>query len=120
MKLKRLTDPFSGIEMSVAEFEDGSLIANEAYTHECIAIAYNQEIDAYMIPAKYFELRHTMTLQEAADYLSVSKMRVSTLCMKGQLQSEKLGNIVFIDYDSVVEYSKNRKGYGAIKNDTYR
>lgn len=113
MKLEKMGDPFTGQEIDVVKFEDGSYAFDLAFSHETVAVAYNKELDAFAIPAKCFEYVHTLSLQEAADMLQVSKMRVSTLCAKGQLQHTKINGIIRIKYDSIVQYQNKRdsKGY---------
>lgn len=121
MKLVKKTDPFTGIEIQLAEFDDGSLLFDTAYTHKSVAIAYNSELNAYMIPANVFDYVDTLTLAETADYLGVSKMRVSTLCARGQLQHSKINGVMLVKYESVLDYESKRnskKGYERLKNDS--
>lgn len=115
MKLKKLCNPFTGHELNVAEFEDGSFVFDKAYDHETIAVGYDKEHDVYMIPASSFKLVYSVSLVEAATMLGVSKMRVSAMCAKGQLQYSKVNGVLRISYDSIIGYrgkrDNARKGY---------
>ena len=123
MKLKKFSNPFDGQEINVAQFEDNSFVFDMAFSHESIPVAYNEELDCYAIPARCFKFVHTLSLQETAEVLDVSKMRVSALCSKGQLRHTKVNGIIRIEYDSVLEYQNLRdmkKGYERLENDPVR
>lgn len=120
MKLKKFSNPFDGQEINVAQFEDNSFVFDMAFSHESIPVAYNEELDCYAIPARCFKYVHTLSLQETAEVLDVSKMRVSALCSKGQLRHTKVNGIIRIEYDSILEYQEVRdmkKGYERLEND---
>ena len=115
MKLKKLCNPFTGHELNVAEFEDGSFVFDKAFDHETIAVGYDKEHDLYMIPARAFKMVYSVSLVDAANILGVSKMRVSAMCAKGQLQYTKVNGVLQIAYDSIIDYRDKRdsarKGY---------
>lgn len=120
MKLKKLCDPFTGIEINVAEFDDRTFLFDKCFTHESVAVGYDATTDRYTIPASAFKLVYSVSLAEAAEILGVSKMRVSAMCGKGQLQYSKVNGIMLVSYDSIMEYRINRdkRGYkGVVKDD---
>lgn len=53
-----------------------------------------------------------MTLQEAADYLQLSKVRVRQLRDEKRLTSEKVGRTVLVTRESVERYERERKAGG--------
>lgn len=116
MKLQTMSNPFTGHEMKVPVFDDGSFIFDCAFTHKTIAVGYDSEHDVYIIPAKAFEHVQTVSLVEAAEMLDVSKMRVSTLCAKGQLRFSKINGVIAIEYESVLDYMHNREEKGYAKD----
>lgn len=105
MEFRKFTEPFSGTEFDALEFDDGSLLFDTAFIGESCSVAYNKELDAYMLPASVFRHRATVSLSEAAEILGVSRMRISKLCSKNQLKHTKVNGIISIDWESIDEYN---------------
>ena len=122
MEIKAITDPFTGTENAVFEFDNGNLLFEHAITKENIIVEYDALENVYKIPAYAFKYRAVLTLKEAAELLGVSKMRVSSMCKTGILKCSKVcEKILLIDYDSVCDYIKHRndktiRGYGKLEN----
>lgn len=115
MKFEKKSNPFTGHEINAPVFEDGSWLFDTAFGHETVAVGYDTEHDAYIIPAHAFRHVPTCTLVEAAEFLGVSKMRVSALCSKGQLNYSKINNVMLIELASVEAYKETRKGYKGVE-----
>lgn len=109
MQFKKFSDPFHGCEFSALEFDDKSILFDNAFDHESCALGYNEELDAYVIPAKLLNHRATVSLVQAAEILNVSKARVSALCAKGQLKHEKVNGVMLIEWASLDEYAQARQ-----------
>lgn len=109
MEFRKFTDPFTGCEFSALEFDDNSLLFDMAFDKQPCAVSYDAESDMYLIPATAFRHKPTVTLTQAANILSVSKARVSTLCAKGQLKHERINGTILIEWESLDEYATERK-----------
>lgn len=114
MEIKAITDPFTGTENAIVEFDNGNLLFEHALTHENIYLEYDALENCYKVPAYALKYRAVLTLNEAAELLGVSKMRVSSMCKTGLLKSAKVcDKIILVDYQSIMDYidKRNAKGY---------
>ena len=62
-----------------------------------IRLLYDKETDSYKLPKSLLDYRQTMSLNECAEYLGVSKVRVSRMCANGSLVSAKIKGVLVID-----------------------
>lgn len=96
MKFKTLTDPMTGLDFRAIEGTDGDLIVGTPFDGT-IRLPYDKETDSYRLPKGLLDYRHTMSLNECAEYLGVSKVRVSRMCANGSLLSAKIKGSLIID-----------------------
>lgn len=107
MELITLTSPITGLDFEALKDSAGDLTVQTAF-NGTVKVFYDSTTDLYMFPAKAFELRDTMTLRECADYLGVSRARVSRMCSTGMLKSVKAHGSLVIDFASVRDYELKR------------
>ena len=96
MKFKTLSDPMTGLDFKALENTDGELIVGTPFDGT-IRLLYDKETDSYRLPKGLLDYRHTMSLNECAEYLGVSKVRVSRMCANGSLVSAKIKGALVID-----------------------
>lgn len=96
MKFKTLSDPMTGLDFKAIEGKDGDLIVGTPFDGT-IRLPYDKETDSYRLPKGLLDYRHTMSLNECAGYLGVSKVRVSRMCANGSLLSAKIKGSLIID-----------------------
>ena len=96
MKFKTLSDPMTGLDFRAIEGTDGDLIVGTPFDGT-IRLPYDKETDSYRLPKSLLDYRHTMSLNECAEYLGVSKVRVSRMCANGSLLSAKIKGSLIID-----------------------
>ena len=116
MKLTKINDPFTGIELDAIKFDDKSLLLNMPMTRQPLTLAYNPELDAYLIPSEVFAYRKTLTLAQASEYLEVSRAMVSKLCATGRLKYSKVCGVLCIDWESLCAYNDCRHGAAPAQN----
>ena len=96
MKFKTLSDPMTGLDFRAIEGTDGDLIVGTPFDGT-IRLPYDKETDSYRLPKGLLDHRQTMSLNECAGYLGVSKVRVSRMCANGSLVSAKIKGVLVID-----------------------
>lgn len=96
MKFKTLSDPMTGLDFRAIEGTTGNLIVGTPFDGT-IKLLYDKETDSYRLPKGLLDYRHTMSLNECAEYLGVSKVRVSRMCANGSLVSAKIKGALVID-----------------------
>ena len=96
MKFKTLSDPMTGLDFRAIEGTTGDLIVGTPFDGT-IRLPYDKETDSYRLPKGLLNYRHTMSLNECAEYLGVSKVRVSRMCANGSLLSAKIKGSLIID-----------------------
>ena len=96
MKFKTLSDPMTGLDFRAIEGTTGDLIVGTPF-NGTIKLPYDKETDSYRLPKSLLDYRHTMSLTECAEYLGVSKVRVSRMCANGSLLSAKIKGVLVID-----------------------
>ena len=96
MKFKTLSDPMTGLDFRAIEGTTGDLIVGTPFDGT-IRLPYDKETDSYRLPKGLLDYRHTMSLNECAEYLGVSKVRVSRMCANGSLLSAKIKGSLIID-----------------------
>ena len=96
MKFKTLSDPMTGLDFRAIEGTDGDLIVGTPFDGT-IRMPYDNETDSYKLPKSLLRYRQTMSLNECAEYLGVSKVRVSRMCANGSLVSAKIKGSLIID-----------------------
>ena len=96
MQFKTLSDPMTGLDFKAIEGTTGDLIVGTPFDGT-IKLPYDKETDSYRLPKGLLDYRHTMSLNECAEYLGVSKVRVSRMCANGSLVSAKIKGSLIID-----------------------
>ena len=96
MKFKTLSDPMTGLDFRAIEGTTGDLIVGTPFDGT-IRLPYDKETDSYKLPKGLLDHRQTMSLNECAGYLGVSKVRVSRMCANGSLLSAKIKGSLIID-----------------------
>lgn len=96
MKFKTLSDPMTGLDFRAIEGTTGDLIVGTPFD-DTIKLPYDKETDSYRLPKGLLDHRQTMSLNECAGYLGVSKVRVSRMCANGSLVSAKIKGSLIID-----------------------
>lgn len=96
MKFKTLSDPMTGLDFRAIEGTTGDLIVGTPFDGT-IRLPYDKETDSYRLPKGLLDHRQTMSLNECAEYLGVSKVRVSRMCTNGSLLSAKIKGSLIID-----------------------
>lgn len=96
MQFKTLSDPMTGLDFKAIESTDGDLIVGTPFDGT-IRLLYDKETDSYRLPKGLLDHRQTMSLNECAEFLGVSKVRVSRMCANGSLVSAKIKGTLVID-----------------------
>lgn len=113
-----ITCPFTGIPFDAMKYADGRIVATNQITGKDIIITYNAACDRYMIRPDALVNVPTMTMNECANFLGISKPRISLLVKQGRLKAFKPGAQMYITSESVLDYRKRqlereRAGNGA-------
>lgn len=96
MQFKTLSDPITGLDFKAIEGTNGDLIVGTPFDGT-IKLPYDKETDSYRLPKGLLDHRQTMSLNECAGYLGLSKVRVSRMCANGSLLSAKIKGALVID-----------------------
>ena len=96
MKFKTLSDPMTGLDFRAIEEITGDLLVGTPFDGT-IRLPYDKETDSSRLPKGLLDHRQTMSLNECAGYLGVSKVRVSRMCANGSLVSAKIKGSLVID-----------------------
>ena len=99
MNLKTYSDPITGLDFQGLTDEWGNINVETAF-NGVIRLIYNEQDGTYTIPAHLLQHRPTLTLNECADFLGVSKVRVSHMCRNGRLRAVKIRGSLVIDLAS--------------------
>lgn len=105
MNLKTYSEPITGLDFQGLTDDRGNINVETAFNGVC-TIAYNEASGTYTIPAYLLQHRPTLTLNECAAFLGVSKVRVSRMCSNGRLRSVKIRGILVIDSASAESIKK--------------
>lgn len=99
MNLKTYSEPITGLDFQGLTDEWGNVNVETAF-NGVIKLAYNEQDGTYTIPAYLLQHRPTLTLNECADFLGVSKVRASRMCTNGRLRAVKIRGSLVIDLAS--------------------
>ena len=105
MKFRKLSDPMTGLDFRAIEEPTGDLIVGTPFDGT-IRLPYDRETNGYRLPKGLLDYRHTMSLNECAEYLGVSKVRVSRMCSNGKLKAVKICGSLVIDLASAESVKK--------------
>lgn len=106
MNRKRITDPFTDLTFEVLE-NNGDLEIQNPVTGEMFHVKHSP--DGYLFPEKALAWHETMSTQQAADYLGLSRMRTHALAVNGTLASDKINGNMVIDAESVRREKERRE-----------
>lgn len=104
----QITDPFTGLTINIKEFANKNILIENPITKETVIAHYDHLANEYKVSADAFAHIETCSLNEAAEMLEVTKMRVSKMCATGILRSANVCGRVIIDKSSVVEYMEKK------------
>lgn len=107
MDIRQYTDPITGIDFTGLADNEGNITVDTAFNGPSM-LKYDEVAGTYTVPAYLLQYRPTMTLNECAEYLGVSRVRVSRMCSNGSLKSVKIRGSLVIDAASA-EAAKNER-----------
>lgn len=107
MDIRQYTDPITGIDFTGLVDNEGNITVDTAFNGPAM-LKYDEVAGTYTVPAYLLQYRTTMTLNECAEYLGVSRVRVSRMCSNGSLKSVKIRGSLVIDAASA-EAAKNER-----------
>lgn len=105
MNLKTYSEPITGLDFQGLTDEWGNVNVETAF-NGVIKLTYNEQDGTYTIPAHLLQHRPTLTLNECADFLGVSKVRASRMCSNGRLKAAKIRGSLVIDLASAESVKK--------------
>lgn len=105
MDIRQYTDPITGIDFTGLVDKKGNIMVDMAFNGPAM-LKYDEVAGTYTIPAYLLQYRPTMTLNECAEYLDVSKVRVSRMCSNGTLRAVKIRGSLVIDAESAEHYKE--------------
>ena len=105
MNLRTYTEPITGLDFQGLTDDCGNINVETAFNNVC-KIIYDEANDTYIIPARLLQHHPTMTLNECAAFLGVSKVRVSRMCSNGKLRAVKIRGSLVIDSASAESVKK--------------
>lgn len=109
MKEIVLTCPFTGVEFTALEYDDGTLIVKHPLTGQMNTIKFDSFMGYYTIPSHMFKHMKTVNITQAAMLLNVSRQRISQILKNDVIPSKKVnGSNVFL-LEDVLAYKDNRK-----------
>ena len=96
MNLKTYSDPITGLDFQGLTDEWGNINVETAF-NGVTKLTYNEQDGTYTIPAHLLQHRPTLTLNECATFLGVTKVRASRMCSNGKLKAVKIRGSLVID-----------------------
>ena len=105
MNLRTYTEPITGLDFQGLTDNWGNINVDTAFNGVC-KIIYDEADGTYAIPAHLLQHHPTMTLNECAAFLGVSKVRVSRMCSNGKLRAVKIRGSLVIDSASAESVKK--------------
>lgn len=99
MNLKTYSEPITGLDFQGLTDEWGNVNVETAF-NGVIKLTYNEQDGTYTIPAYLLQHRPTLTLNECAAFLGVTKVRASRMCGNGRLRAVKIRGSLVIDLAS--------------------
>lgn len=109
MQLRRFTDPITGTEFKALSDKDGNLKIQTAFDG-VITATYDESSGTYTIPAWVLNHRETLSANQAAKYMHVSRAYISRICSTGLVKSIKLHTGLIIDKASLDDLRSNGNG----------
>lgn len=105
MNIKAYSEPITGLDFQGLTDDQGNINVETAFNGVC-TIAYNEASGTYTLPAYLLQHRPTLTLNECATLLGVSKVRASRMCSNGKLKAVKIRGSLVIDLASAESVKK--------------
>lgn len=113
MKCITITSPMTGLPVEAYKDEiDGSINFVEPISGMMIRAAYDFEKDCYMLPRVFTTYQPLMTVEQAADYIGVSRQRVCKLIKDDRIKAVKHGLTYRPIESSVREYAESERKAG--------
>lgn len=105
MNLKAYSEPITGLDFQGLTDDWGNIVVDTAF-NGAVKIMYDEKDGTYTVPAYLLQHRPTLTLNECATFLGVSKVRVSRMCSNGKLKAVKIRGRLVIDLASAESVKK--------------
>lgn len=105
MNVKTYSEPITGLDFQGLTDDQGNINVETAFNGVC-RIMYDEASGTYTLPAYLLQHRPTLTLNECAALLGVSKVRVSRMCFNGRLRAVKIRGSLVIDLASAESVKK--------------
>ena len=105
---RTITCPFTGVEFNALESADGNMIVQNPITGDTMRLTYEPQTHSYMVPKMYFGLVETMNSSEAAEYLDVTRSRISKIAIDGIIPHFLVNGKPMFRKSDIIEYAKNR------------
>lgn len=117
MKEIKMTCPFTGVEFTALEYADGKIVVKHPLTNELLQVNWNCSIKKYNVPKSFFKHIETITPNETAELLNVSRQRVAQIIKDNVIEAHDVnGSKVFVK-DDVIRYRDTRKAGRPWKKD---
>ena len=111
MKPVSITCPFTGQVIKALQNEnDGTLIIENAITHEQITCVYDKDNDCYCIPANILLQKFDLITQTHAAYiLGVTRQRISQIAKMETIKPLLVNGKTMFHRQDVLDYKETRK-----------
>lgn len=92
MKLKIMSDPFTGLEFEALSFDDGGFAVTNPISGEKVFARYDFASDSFTIPAHTFRHVDLMSITQAAKASGVTVQAISKAVRRGKIPAKTLSN----------------------------
>lgn len=117
MRKVMITCPFTGLEFEAIEFADGSIVTTNKITGEDMRIGFSTVSNRYLVDPRFLKHVEMVTMEECAEFLEISKPRISKLVKEGRLQTVRPSAALFITRDSMLDYKRHQTELAEKGND---
>lgn len=112
-------DPIYGLPVDVCTFSDGKFSIMHKITHDVINGQF-ADIDGeicIILPLSCIDqASKSISANDAAEMLNVSRMRITQLCNEGKIRSAMIGSSLYVCYDDVASYKDSNRTPGRKPN----
>ena len=100
--------PFTGSRFEALQDCWGNLVVTNPVIGKNMHVNLDQKGEFYLVPVRYLTDEETMTSSEAAEYLGVSRQRVSNLATYGIVSSFSVDDKPMFLKRDIIEYAETR------------
>lgn len=108
MVKRTFTCPFTGVNFDTLESAEGNIIAHHPITGETMRLAFNHELNSYLLPREYMKFTETVSSTEAADILQVSRARISKIVADNVIPHFIVNGKAMFCKSDIMEYAETR------------